>query len=157
MLPTCFSYNVQDENHTVILQLKLYDKIMDLVGRDGIQKVGSRMNKVLGSVRGQDQFIKRVLAAETTGLTRVEISMCSGAFKKYNPFQPSVKTKWHEKMENFMRKLESKVLNNEETLVQTYRRLDVTHLVARLACLKETLMIIGNSHSWIVNAVGVHR
>ena len=34
-LSTCYQYEVKDENNDKMLNLKIYDKIMDLVSREG--------------------------------------------------------------------------------------------------------------------------
>ena len=40
--------------------IKLYDKILDLVARDGINLVGSRIAAILGQKRNVTTFDKRV-------------------------------------------------------------------------------------------------
>ena len=48
-LETCFQHKILDSDNEKLLQLKTYDKVMDLVGRDGSHLVGSRIDTVLGS------------------------------------------------------------------------------------------------------------
>ena len=59
-LDTCYQYAVLDEDQDKLLNIKMYDKTLDLIGRDGTQMVGSRLSQILGC-RGQfNTFIKRV-------------------------------------------------------------------------------------------------
>lgn len=47
-LDTCYQYAVVDEKNDKLLNVKVYDKFLDLIGRDGIQMVGSRVGNILG-------------------------------------------------------------------------------------------------------------
>ena len=59
-LDTCYQYTVLGEENDKLLNIKMYDKTLDLIGRDGTQMVGSRLSQILGC-RGQfNTFIKRV-------------------------------------------------------------------------------------------------
>jgi hypothetical protein len=42
-LDTCYQYAVLDEKKDKLLNIKVYDKTLDLIGRDGTQMVGSRL------------------------------------------------------------------------------------------------------------------
>ena len=94
-LDTCYQYTVLDEENDKLLNIKMYDKTLDLIGRDGTQMVGSRLNQILGCGRQYNTFIKRVCRAQSSGLTRLEISICRNALQKFKPWQASVKTLWH--------------------------------------------------------------
>ena len=62
-LDTCYQYTVLGEENDKLLNIKMYDKTLDLIGRDGTQMVGSRLSQILGC-RGQyNTFIKRVCRA----------------------------------------------------------------------------------------------
>jgi len=54
--------------------IKMYDKIVELVGRDGTNLVGSQINKVVGAVRNIDKLQRKISKAQNFGLTRLEIS-----------------------------------------------------------------------------------
>jgi len=54
--------------------IKMYDKIVELVGRDGTNLVGSQINKVVGAVRNIDKLQRKITKAQNFGLTRLEIS-----------------------------------------------------------------------------------
>ena len=47
-LATCFQYEVVTKDGEKVLNIKFYDKVLDLVARDGYQMVGSRVNQILG-------------------------------------------------------------------------------------------------------------
>ena len=43
-LATCFQFEIINKEGEKILTIKFYDKILDLIGRNGYQVVGSRVN-----------------------------------------------------------------------------------------------------------------
>jgi len=53
--------------------IKIYDKFVDLIGRDGNQPVGSRINKLIGSTKSLD-LQKKIRNTQAFGMTRLEIS-----------------------------------------------------------------------------------
>ena len=55
-LDSCLQYDVLDANGLKILQVKIYDKIMDLVGRDGTKIVGSKIAYILGCQKEKNRF-----------------------------------------------------------------------------------------------------
>ena len=81
-----------------LLVVKLYDKLLDLIARDGSHIVGSRINTILGSKQQLSTFDSRIRKAQLFGMMRIEISICHAAMKKFRPDLPLVKTLWHEKM-----------------------------------------------------------
>ena len=48
-LDTCFQYQVKDPCGNKFMNIKIYDKSMDLCSREGISLIGSRLNKALGA------------------------------------------------------------------------------------------------------------
>ena len=60
--------------------------MLDLIGRDGSQPVGTRLDHILGFRNDNDNFIKKVRRAQHTGLTRLEVSFFKGALDNYNPW-----------------------------------------------------------------------
>ena len=115
-MDTCYQYAVLDNNEDKLLNIKVYDKTLDLIGRDGIQMVGSRLRYILGSKGQYNSFIKRVCSAQGTGLTRLEVSICRSALQKFKPWQPSVKTLWHKKTQVALEVIVEEVLNNKTVL-----------------------------------------
>ena len=47
-LHSCLQYRILDVDGVELLNIKFYDKIMDLVGRDGYSQVSSRLHTILG-------------------------------------------------------------------------------------------------------------
>ena len=62
-LDTCFQYVIQDDDGRKLMVVKLYDKLLDLMTRDGTQLVGSRMATILGSKQYLSLFEKRIRKA----------------------------------------------------------------------------------------------
>lgn len=48
-LDTCFQYQVKDPCGNKLMNIKIYDKSLDLCSREGISMIGSRINKALGA------------------------------------------------------------------------------------------------------------
>ena len=48
-IQTCFQYAVMDRNQDKVMTLKIYDKTLDLMSREGTKAVGSRFSNILGS------------------------------------------------------------------------------------------------------------
>ena len=78
-LDSCYQYEILDEANDKILNIKFYDKTLDLIGRDGMQMVGSKLSHILGCKGQYDSFIKRVCQTSSSGLTRLEMSICRSA------------------------------------------------------------------------------
>ena len=89
---------MKDKPGNKLLVIKIYDKMLDLVARDGGNIVGSKMNKILGAKRELSLFEKRIRLAQYDGMTRVEVSICHDAIMKFRPDLPPVMTLWHMKM-----------------------------------------------------------
>ena len=47
-LETCYQYAICNESNEKLLNIKFYDKMLDLIGRDGIKMVGTRLDHILG-------------------------------------------------------------------------------------------------------------
>ena len=84
-LDTCFQYVVKHATGKQLLNVKIYDKVIDLFAREGTQHVGSRIKQILGSKRNLSIFEKRLCTAQYRGMTRLEVSICRGAFQEYRP------------------------------------------------------------------------
>ena len=55
-LNSCYQYVVKDSDKAKLLTIKIYDKILDLIGRESHFLVGSRMATVLNSKPDSDPF-----------------------------------------------------------------------------------------------------
>ena len=130
---------------------------MDLVGRDGTAIVGSKIAKVVGCQHRLSVFDKRVSLAHRVGMTRLEISLCSGALRRYRPFQPSLKTCWVQKVGAAFERLHRFVLNDERVLELAYRRLNIGHFLGELGQCKVQVLAIGHQASWLVSHKTAHK
>ena len=94
-LDTCYHFDAIDKDGDRLVTIKMYDKVIDLVAREGIHIVGSRTREIVGSKRGLNLFNKSISTAQNDGVTRLEISICKAALAKFKPHAPSSKTLWH--------------------------------------------------------------
>ena len=156
-LTSCVQYAVHDGDGLKLLQVKIYDKLMDLVGRDGAAIVGSKIAKVVGCQGTLSAFDKRVSRARWVGMTRLELSLCSGALRRYRPFQPSMKTLWSQRVNAAFQHLDRLVLNNEEVLAMSHRRLNIAHFLGELSLSQVQVLAIGHQATWLVNHRTAHR
>ena len=62
-LETCFQYVAKDRDGAKLLKIKFYDKILDLIAREGTHSVGSRAAIILGSKRQLTVFENRISKA----------------------------------------------------------------------------------------------
>ena len=131
-LDTCYQYAVVDKEKDKLLNIKVYEKTLDLISRDGIQMVGSRLGNILGCKGQYNTFIKRVCRAQREGMTRLEVSICRSALQKYRPWQASVKTLWHEKTQAALDVIVEEVLQNKTVLKHVYKSLSLPHLLGNL-------------------------
>ena len=152
VLDSSFQYVVRGDEGDKLLVVKFYDKLTDLVARDGSHIVGSRIDSILGSKRHLTLFESRIRKAQYAGMTRVEISICHAALEKFRPDLPSVRTLWHLKMQNAIDLIINKVLNHKDILPLVYRKLSLPILLGSLGLCSYNLMVIGRRYSWIVNA-----
>ena len=156
-LDTCYQYAVVDEEQEKLLNIKVYDKTLDLIGRDGMQMVGSRLGHILGCKGQYNTFIKRVCQAKNSGLTRLEISICRRALQKFRPWQASIKTLWHKKTQVALDFIVKEVLQSKTVLKHIIRSLSLPHLLGKLGQCSTNLLLIGRENSWLVNARTSHK
>lgn len=76
ILDTCYQYHVQNSRNKRVLNVKFYDKFMDLISREDQHTIGSRTSKVVGAKYKLDAFDLKLKEARYFGMTRVEISIC---------------------------------------------------------------------------------
>ena len=130
---------------------------MDLVGRDGFGIVGSRIAQIVGCQKKLSAFDRRVSRARCVGMTRLEISLCSGALRRYKPFQPSMKTLWFKKVNAAFQHLDKLVLNDKQVLKMCHRRLNIAHFLDELSLSQVQVLAIGHHASWLVSHKTAHR
>ena len=156
-LETCYQYAVVNDKNDRLLKVKFYDKMLDMIGRDGTQMVGTRVDHILGSKGTYSSFIKRIVQAQHIGMTRLEISICAAALQQFKPWQSSVKTLWHSKMQAALSTIVQDVLHNKAVVKHVYRTLSLPHLLGSLAQCKVNLLLIGRENTWLVNARTPHK
>ena len=115
-LATCYQYAVQDGDRCKVLNVKFYEKIIDLISREGSLPVGSRIAKIVGATPNKDGLHRRVSESLRTGLTRVEVSVCPAAFTEYDPKSALHGQMGCNKIQAFLDHLVSNVMNHESTL-----------------------------------------
>ena len=57
-LNSCLQFEVKEQDGERLLNIKAYDKFLDLVGREHTYLVGSRLSKILGSGSQPGEFEK---------------------------------------------------------------------------------------------------
>ena len=132
VLDSCYQYAVRDSQGHKLLNIKIYDKLLDLLSRNGSHMVGSRAASVLGSQRSLDMFSKRICLAQSFGITRLEISICHDALERYSPMLPSVRTLWDKKVKATLTLLTDRVLNDPEAIPMFYRKLSLPKLMGAI-------------------------
>ena len=55
-LVSCYQFKIIVDNERKVLNVKIYDKIMDCAGKEGIKLVGSKIKEVIGSKREINSF-----------------------------------------------------------------------------------------------------
>jgi hypothetical protein len=55
-LTSCYQYTVDDMSGIKVMNIKFYDKFMDLIGREAFHTVGSRLNVIVGSTAQLTSF-----------------------------------------------------------------------------------------------------
>lgn len=138
------------------MTIKIYDKLLDLIGREAHHMVGSRIAVILGSRQVLTSFMRRIKEAQDDGLTRLEVSITQVALQRYIFANPTVKTCWHTKMQSAMDHLVDRFLNDPRILTYVYRRLSLPTLITLLGKCKDNLLVIGKNYSWIINATTGH-
>ena len=154
-LATCYQYAVQDGNRCKALNIKFYEKIIDLISREGSLPVGSRIAKIVGATPNKDGIHRRVRESLRTGLTRVEVSVCATAFTKYDSRNMLAGKSGCRKIQTFIDKLIANCLNHKSTVSRIYRKLDVPLLLTTLSDSKHNILAVGQGQSWMLNARSV--
>ena len=60
IMSTCYQYAVVDTDRDKILNIKVYDKLLDLMSREATHMVGSRAKTILGCEYKLDAFNRRL-------------------------------------------------------------------------------------------------
>ena len=74
----------------------------------------------------------------------------------YRPFDPSNKTMWHLAADKTLKTLAGQVLNHPRVVTETYRKMNLPAVLGLLGRCARNALVIGQKHSWIVNAKTCH-
>ena len=88
-LDTCYQYGIKagiKGARQELLNIKIYDKVLDLVSHQYKWPVGCSADELLGCKKLLDIRNKRICSARFMGVTRVEVSVFPNAVDDYNPF-----------------------------------------------------------------------
>jgi hypothetical protein len=149
-LASCWKFNVHDEKDKKVLTVKVYDKIADMVGREGVKLVGSNLSKVVGSCYNLDVMSKKVRAAKNHGITRVEVSFYFDDSDEYRFGQPFMNNMFHSNASILLKRITTKVINEPTIHDQVCRRLDIFKLLHAFQTLKTNVLVIGRSYVWLL-------
>lgn len=122
-----------DANDKKVINIKIYDKLTELIGREGCRLVGSKIKEIVGSKSHVTKHDQRFRKARDSGMTRLEISFCFDASNNYKFNQPSMKNQFHDNASNLIDRLTSSVLNRPKILTLVYRKLSFFNLIQKLS------------------------
>ena len=143
---------MHDDENIKILTVKVYDKIVDLVSRDGTCMLGSKINQVISSKNQLTELNARLSRAENTGLTRLEISIHGSALFNYDSVAPSIRTVWPKQVQLALNHLVDVFMNDELVLFHAYRKLNVPMLLGAIGTTPRNILAIGKRQSYLLNA-----
>ena len=90
-------------------------------------------------------------------MTRVEVSICRAALTKYKALPKYDGARWRDRLQAFLDRLVSNVLNNKSITKRVYRKMNVPQLLTAFGDRKFNIMVVGRSKSWMLNAHSVDR
>ena len=135
-LLTCYQYSIKAStgkaNRQDVLNIKVYDKVIDLVSREYRRRIGCRANEALGCKRVLNAFNKKLGNAKYKGITRVEVSVYPNV-SDYNPYVASLSTDWHKKIQAALYHICQEVLNETTVKAMCLRHLNVEKLIGNLS------------------------
>ena len=107
---------MRDKLGAKLINIKAYDKILDLVGREATFLVSTRLSKVLSSGSTPGAFERLISRNLHCGTTRLEMSICSEALDRCWPSNTNSGNDWHFFVGNAMYQLVDKVLNSYDCI-----------------------------------------
>ena len=148
---------MRDRVGAKLLNIKAYDKILDLIGREATHLVSSRLSTILASGKDPGAFESMIRRNQRCGVTRLEVSICREALDRHNLLRCDYGGNWNEKICTAMGQLVEYVLNDRDILEQTYRSVSVSSIITSITRSNHNLLAVGKRHSWIINARTGHR
>ena len=155
-LRTSFQYVVADHQSNKLATVKVYDKTLDLMGREGCKTVGSRFPVILGSKRARGDMERRAWKAQSTGMTRVELSLHVDGHNGCHWDWEDMVHAWHEKMPRVLDVIADGVLNHETVLGGCFEKLSMHALLSQFGQVAPNFLVIGTERSWLVNCSTSH-
>ena len=155
-LRTSFQYVVADHQSNKLATVKVYDKTLDLMGREGCKTVGSRFPVILGSKRARGDMERRAWKAQSTGMTRVELSLHVDGHNGCHWDPEDMVHAWHEKMPRVLDVIADGVLNHETVLGGCFKKLSMHALLSQFGQVAPNFLVIGTERSWLVNCSTSH-
>ena len=136
------------------MTVKIYDKIIDLVTRDGCKLIGSRCNVLLGAKHEVSAFMQRLRRCQNHGMTRIEVSvfvppkqgLCFTNTRVFMCLPASIGS--------LIMTICNDVLNAQPIRRLIYRRTSVENLMARFAAIEQNYLLVGDQRCWMVTARG---
>jgi hypothetical protein len=132
------------------MTVKVYDKLVDLIARDGCKPVGTRLSKIVGSSYRIGDLEKRVRKARASGLSRLEVSFYFTNVDGYRFNQASLNTVFHHDAHNLITEILISVINTNEVLPKIYGKIKLTAFLSRLSQLNMNTLVIGYSRIWLI-------
>ena len=132
--------------------LKVYEKVLDIISRNGRYLVGSKLPKLLNSNKNDSGVVKRIVQAMNEGVTRLELSLNfdlspgTSAWRTFRCFA------FYDKVARFFKYLSDNFLNNTEIRERVHHSLNVSMLLKEIAHVKTNALVIGRYESWLILA-----
>lgn len=144
------------------MTIKVYDKFLELVGRDGTQMVGSRIRKVIGAQEEPDALLSKIRNTQTSGMTRLEISYRFSKNTNQTFGLPCMISSFYSKAKVLLNEIVSHVLNDLEVLKNVYKRINIQRLTNVLSNLNyksipHNFLVIGQTTVWLIVASTCHK
>ena len=155
-LRTSFQYVVADHQSNKLATVKVYDKTLDLMGREGCKTVGSRFPIMLGSKRASGNMERRIWMAQSTGMTRVELSLHVDGLSGCNWDVDDMRYTWHVKIPRILEVISNSVLNHETVLGGCFKKLSLHALLSQFGQVTPNFLVIGTERSWLINCSTSH-
>jgi len=138
------------------MNIKVYNKTMDMWGREGCKLIGNNNRKVLGATKTLDVLQDKIKYARDHGVTRIEVSVHFKPTYGYTWGEPTMHTRLVSTASWLLRGLGHQVLNQEGMLKMTYQRASMRAFMFGLLGLNRNILIFGNNHYWLVQASTCH-
>ena len=145
-----------DHQSKKLATVKVYDKILDLMGREGCKTVSSRFPVILGSKRASGDMERHVWKAQSTGITRVELSLHVDSLSGCNWDVDDMRYAWHVKIPRVLDVITEGVLNHETVLRGCFKKLSLHALLSHFGQVAPNFLVIGTERSWLINCSTSH-